>query len=81
MTQYLFSSTTKRGAILGIIGWFLLIGGISTISPSLSEVTTNELDEFLPSGAESVAALELRTEKFASADGVPAIVVFSAASA
>jgi len=81
MTQYLFSSTTKRGAILGIIGWFLLIGGISTISPSLSEVTTNEQDEFLPSGAESVAALELRTEKFPSADGVPAIVVFSAASA
>ena len=81
MTQYLFSSATKRGAVIGIIGWFLLIGGISAISPSLSEVTTNEQDEFLPAGAESVAALKLRTEKFPAADGVPAIVVFGTATA
>jgi len=80
MTQLLFSSSTRRGAFLGILGWFLLIGVISSVAPSLSEVTTNEQDEFLPVGAESVAALKLRTEKFPTADGVPALVVFSSES-
>ena len=73
----LFSSATRKGAILGIIGWFLLIGAVSSIAPALSEVTTNEQDEFLPSGAESVAALKLRIEKFPAGDGIPALVVFS----
>ena len=81
MTKFLFSSSTRKGAILGIIGWFLLIGVISSIAPSLSEVTTNEQDEFLPVGAESVEALKLRTEKFPAADGVPALVVFRAKTA
>jgi len=81
MTKFLFSSSTRKGAILGIIGWFLLMGAISSIAPSLSEVTTNEQDEFLPVGAESVEALKLRTEKFPAADGVPALVVFRAETA
>lgn len=76
----LFSSATRRGAILGIIGWLLLIVAVSSIAPALSEVTTNEQDEFLPSGAESVAALKLRIEKFPAADGIPALVVFSSSS-
>jgi len=57
-----------------------LIGAVSSIAPALSEVTTNEQDEFLPSGAESVAALKLRIEKFPAADGIPALVVFSSNS-
>jgi uncharacterized membrane protein YdfJ with MMPL/SSD domain len=81
MTKFLFSSSTRKGAILGIIGWFVLIGAISSIAPSLSEVTTNEQDEFLPVRAESVEALKLRTEKFPAADGVPALVVFRADTA
>ncbi|MBP38756.1 MAG: MMPL family transporter [Dehalococcoidia bacterium] len=81
MTKYLFSSSTRNGAIFGIIGWFLLIGVISSISPSLSEVTTNEQDEFLPAGAESVEARKLRTEKFPTAGGIPALVVFRAETA
>ena len=76
MKKLLFSSSTTRGAILGIVVWFLAIGAVSSISPSLSEVTTNEQDEFLPVGVESVAALNLRTEKFPAADGIPALVVF-----
>jgi len=76
MTRYLFSSSTSKGAALGILIWFLLIGLVSSVSPSLAEVTTNEQDEFLPSGAESVAAIKLRTEKFPSVDGTPALVVF-----
>ena len=77
MTQLLFSSSTRRGAFLGILGWILLIGAISSVAPGLAEVTTNEQDEFLPAGAESVEALKLRTEKFPAVDGVPALVVFN----
>ena len=76
----LFSSKNRRAAIFGIIGWLLLIGAVSSIAPALSEVTTNEQDEFLPSGAESVAALKLRIEKFPAADGIPALVVFNSTS-
>jgi len=76
MKKFLFSSSTTRGAILGIVLWFLIIGAVSSIAPSLSEVTTNEQEEFLPVGAESVEALNLRTEKFPAADGIPALVVF-----
>ena len=76
MKKFLFSSSTTRGAIFGIVLWFLIIGAVSSIAPSLSEVTTNEQEEFLPVGAESVAALNLRTEKFPAADGIPALVVF-----
>jgi uncharacterized membrane protein YdfJ with MMPL/SSD domain len=54
-----------------------LVGAISSVAPSLAEVTTNEQDEFLPAGAESVEALKLRTEKFPAVDGVPALVVFN----
>ena len=77
MTKYLFSSSTTRGAIVGIVGWFLLIGLVSSVAPSLSDVTTNEQDEFLPAGAESVEALKIRAEKFPASEGVPALVVFS----
>lgn len=76
MTKFLFSSGTRKGAIAGIIGWFLLIGAISSFAPSLSEVTTNEQDEFLPVGAESVEALAIRTEQFPAAEGIPALIVF-----
>lgn len=76
MKKFLFSSSTTRGAILGIVLWALIIGAVSSIAPSLSEVTTNEQEEFLPVGAESVEALNLRTEKFPAADGIPALVVF-----
>jgi len=80
MTKYLFSSGSRKGAIFGIIGWFLLIGAVSSIAPSLSEVTTNEQDEFLPVGAESVEALAVRTDKFPAADGIPALVVFQSST-
>jgi len=77
MKYLLFSASAKRGAILGIIIWIAAIGVISSIAPSLSEVTTNEQDEFLPGGAESVAAAQLASEKFPTGDGIPALIVFS----
>ena len=42
----------------------------------MSEVTTNEQEEFLPVGVESVRALEILREKFPMGAGMPAIAVF-----
>ena len=42
----------------------------------MSEVTTNEQEEFLPVGVESVRALEILREKYPTDDGMPAIAVF-----
>ena len=42
----------------------------------MSEVTTNEQEEFLPVGVESVRALEILRKKYPTDDGMPAIAVF-----
>ena len=81
MSKYLFSSSTLKGAIVGIAGWFILIGLVSSLAPALSEVTTNDQNEFLPAGAESVEAIDIRSEKFPSSEGIPALVVFNSSDA
>ncbi|MQG36784.1 MAG: hypothetical protein FI719_00315, partial [SAR202 cluster bacterium] len=69
-------STSKR-AVAGLLIWLLAVGMVFSLAPKLDDVTTNETEEFLPAGAESVQAMELRAEKFPSGDGIPALVVFS----
>ena len=64
MKIFLASSSAKWGAITAVIIWLLIIGGLSSIAPPLSEVTTNEPEEFLPAGSEAVEAMQLRAEKF-----------------
>jgi len=80
MKFLLLSSSSKRGAIIGMAVWFAIIGAISSIAPNLSEVTTSDQEEFLPAGAESVAAAQLSSEKFPTGDGIPALVVFKSTS-
>ena len=63
-----------KTATLFIVSWFVLMNLLFMISPQLSEVTTNNQDDFLPSDSESVSAMKVRFEKFPSADGIPAIV-------
>ena len=77
MQSLLFSSSSIRGAGVAILLWLLIIGGGFSIAPALSEVTSGEQSEFLPPKAESVTALALKSTKFPSDDGVPALVVFS----
>ena len=76
MKIFLASSSAKWGAVTAVIIWLLIIGGLSSIAPPLSEVTTNEPEEFLPAGSEAVEAMQLRAEKFPADDGFPALVVF-----
>ena len=54
----------------------MLFGIVATIAPPLSEVTTNQQEEFLPVGAESVRAINLEREKYPVGGGIPAIAVF-----
>jgi uncharacterized membrane protein YdfJ with MMPL/SSD domain len=49
---------------------------LALFAPPMSEVTTNEQEEFLPVGVESVRALEILREKFPMGAGIPAIAVF-----
>ena len=75
--MFFTSSSTPKRALAGLLLWFLTVGIVASLAPNLSDVTTNETEEFLPTGAESVQAMELRAEKFPSGDGIPALVVFS----
>ena len=75
--MFFTSSSTPKRALAGLLIWFLAVGIVASLAPNLADVTTNETEEFLPSGAESVQAMELRAEKFPSGDGIPALVVFS----
>ena len=75
--MFFSSSSTPKRAVAGLFIWLLAVGMVFSLAPKLDDVTTNETEEFLPAGAESVQALELRAEKFPSGDGIPALVVFS----
>ena len=63
-----------KNATFFIVLWFVLMNLLFMVSPQLSEVTTNNQDDFLPSDSESVSAMKVRFEKFPSTDGVPAII-------
>ena len=53
-----------------------MIVTLALVAPPISEVTTNEQEEFLPVGVESVQALEILRNKYPMDDGIPAIAVF-----
>ena len=67
---------SARSSIITIFVWVGVIIILALVSPALSEVTTNEQEEFLPVGVESVRALEILREKYPTNDGMPAIAVF-----
>ena len=67
---------SARSSIITIFVWVVVIIILALVSPALSEVTTNEQEEFLPVGVESVRALEILREKYPTNDGMPAIAVF-----
>ena len=72
--NYPYNST--RSAVITILVWMGVIIILALFAPPMSEVTTNEQEEFLPVGVESVRALEILREKFPMGAGIPAIAVF-----
>ena len=49
---------------------------IFSISPSVEEVSTNELEEFLPKGVESLEAAQLEADKLSGIDGLAAVLLY-----
>lgn len=69
-------SSNRMKATFVLLTWILVVAGAFLISPSLSDVSSGQPEEFLPVGAESVRAMQLGEEKYPSGDGIPAITVF-----
>ena len=72
--NYPYNST--RSAVVTIFVWIGVIVTLALVAPPIPEVTTNEQEEFLPVGVESVQALEILRNKYPMDDGIPAIAVF-----
>jgi RND superfamily putative drug exporter len=67
---------SQRNALATVLVWFILIALLVRFAPSISDVTTNEQEEFLPVGVESVEAIALQRARYPAMDGIPAIAVF-----
>jgi len=65
-----------KSAVITILIWIGVITALFLVAPPMSEVTTNEQEEFLPVGVESVQALGILRDKYPMDDGIPAIAVF-----
>lgn len=70
-----FATSWRRAAIVIAI-WGVVGAAVVVTAPPLSDVTTNEQENFLPDGSESLRVLQLVREKFPRGQGIPAIVVF-----
>lgn len=70
-----FATSWRRAAIVIAI-WGVAGAAVVVTAPPLTDVTTNEQENFLPEGSESLRVLQLVREKFPRGQGIPAIVVF-----
>ncbi len=76
MFSLLAAGVASKKGITGIIlFWLVVVFAIQAVAPPLSEVTTNEQEDFLPSGAESLRAIQVVADKFPATEGIPAILV------
>ena len=69
-------ASNKIKSFSAIFLWIILIGVIAFLTPSLSEVTTNDRQDFLPVDSESTNYLQMKNEKFPKENGLPGTLVF-----
>ena len=69
----LVSSKRGNAAIIALAIIFVVLLRLN--APALSDVTTNQQEDFLPRGVDSVRAIELVQAKFPSSQGIPALLV------
>jgi RND superfamily putative drug exporter len=67
--------TSRYGRLVSIFAWIIIPVSLAIIAPSLTEVSSSRQEDFLPVGAQSTKALELREEHF-PASGTPGILVY-----
>ena len=78
MFSFLAAAVASKKGITGIILFWLAVAvAMQVVAPSLDEVTTNEQEDFLPAGAESLRAIQVIADKFPATEGIPAILVVS----
>ena len=70
------SAASWRGVAIVVIAWIIIAGVITSISPSIEEVSTNDAAEFLPTGTEALEATDLQREKFPAIQGLPAVIIY-----
>lgn len=70
-----FATNWRRAAVV-IAVWIVVGAAVVATAPPLTDVTTNEQEDFLPDGSESLRVTQLVREKFPRGQGIPAIVVF-----
>ena len=68
---------SKKGIACIVLFWVVVLVAIRAVAPSLEEVTTNEQEDFLPAGAESLRAFQVVADKFPATEGIPATLVVS----
>lgn len=70
-----FAGNWRRAAVV-IAVWAVVGAAVVATAPPLADVTTNEQEDFLPDGSESLRVTQLVREKFPRGQGIPAIIVF-----
>ena len=58
--------TSKYGRLITLAGWVIIPITLFIISPSLTDVSSNNQEDFLPVGAQSTEALQTENEYFPS---------------
>ena len=69
------SVTSKYGRALCILAWLIIPITLTFASPSLTEVSSGNQEDFLPVGVESTEALQIQKEHFPTS-GTPGILVY-----
>lgn len=65
---------SRSGKWITLALWVVIVGVVTPLAPTLTEISTNNTLDFLPQDSESRRAAELAGERFPS-DSTPAIVV------
>ncbi len=67
--------TSKYGRLVCIFAWLTIPLVLSSVSPSLTEVSSSSQEDFLPVGVESTQAIKLQADHFPSS-GTPGTLVY-----
>jgi len=67
--------TSKYGRLVTLAAWIIIPISLFIIAPSLTDVSSNNQEDFLPVGSQSTEALQVAKQYFPAA-GVPGIIIY-----
>ncbi len=71
------TAASKKGIACIVLFWLVVLIAIRAVAPALGDVTTNEEEDFLPAGAESLRSGQVVADKFPATEGIAALLVVS----